>query len=150
MTAGFMDQQRRFPDHFIILVIFLTMCQTYNPLERLKQGDFSDVEMGKYRGPTIFLRDGAQYKDIIDKIREAIEQDHDLFPEITRKYYDVPDILVYKFKFAALDTVMDNFVLRYFARIYNHPIIAGYQIQFVFRVDSRRLTRIYTKEVALE
>lgn len=150
MTAGFMDQQKRFTYYSVFFILFSMVCQTYHPLERIKQGDYSVVVMGKYRGTAIFLRDGAQYKNIIDRIRDEIEKDSHLFPEITRHHYDIPELLVYRFKFAAIDTVEDNFILRYFARIYNHPILAGYQIQFVFDTESLRLVHIYTKEVGLE
>ena len=150
MLSGFKDQQRRLAMCLLLFVFSLTVCQTYNPLKDLKQGDFGIVSVGKYHGTTIFLRDGAQYKSVIDEIRDEIEGNRYLLPKITRLHYDVPGSLVYKFKFAAHDSVMDNFILRYFARIYDHPILAGYQIQFVFNTHSRALLNIYTSEVGLE
>lgn len=150
MTTGFEERYWRIAKYFVIFVLLSVVCQTYDPLKNLKRGDFDIVKMGKYRGRAIFLRDGAQYKKSIDVLRSEIERDGDLLPKITRIHYDVPEILVYKFKFAAFDSMMDNFILRYFARLYDHPILAGYQIQFVFNADSRELVSIFTLEVGLE
>jgi hypothetical protein len=150
MTPGFEKRYWRIAKYFVIFVLLSVVCQTYDPLKNLKQGDFDIVKIGKYRGTAIFLRDGAQYKESIDVLRSEIERDGDLLPKITRIHYDVAEILVYKFKFAAFDSVMDNFILRYFARLYDHPILAGYQIQFVFSADSRELVSIFTLEVGLE
>lgn len=150
MNADFMYQQRKFAKYIISFMLLFTVCRTYHHLESIKKGDYSMVTMGKYQGTMVFLRDAAQYKKVIDEFRGELEQDRHLFPKITRYYYDIPDLLVYKFKFAARDTFMDYFILRYFARIYNHPTLAGYQIQFIFNAGSRRLIDIYTKEVSLE
>ncbi|MGB3342208.1 MAG: hypothetical protein WBB37_12105 [bacterium] len=150
MTPGSEKRYWRIAKYFVVFVLLSAVCQTYDPLKNLKRGDFDIVNMGKYRGTALFLRDGAQYKEIIDVLRSEMERNGDLLPKITRIHYDAPGILVYKFKFAALDSVMDNFILRYFARLYDHPILAGYQIQFVFNADSRELVSIFTFEVGLE
>jgi hypothetical protein len=150
MTPGSEKQYWRIAKYLFVFILLSAVCHTYDPLKNIRQGDFDIVSMGKYRGTITMLRDGAQYKEIIDGLRSEIEQNRDLLPEITRRHYDVPEILVYKFKFAALDSVMANIILRYFARIYDHPILAGYQIQFVFSIDSGALVNIFTSEVGLE
>jgi len=150
MTPGSEKRYWRITEYFVIFVLLSAVCQTYDPLKNLKQGDFDIVNMGKYRGTAILLRDGAQYKESIDVLRSEIERNRDLLPKITRIHYNVPEILVYKFKFAAFDSVMDEFILRYFARLYDHSTLAGYQIQFVFNADSRELVSIFTFEVGLE
>lgn len=96
------------------------------------------------------MRDGAEYKRVVDGFRSEIEKNRALLLMITKEHYDVSGMLFYKFKFAALDSIRTYLILRYFARIYNHPLLAGYQIQFVFNAESRELVKIYTAEVALE
>lgn len=140
----------RFSRYLVLLALLLMVCHVYDPLKELKQGDFDIVEPGKYHGTTIFLRAGTPYKDVADILRHEIEQNRDLLPIITRKHYDVQERLVYEFKFAALDSIRDTLILRYFARIYDHQILAGYQIQFVFKAGSRELVSIFTAEVGLE
>jgi len=135
---------------FIIALLPMLACQTYNPFKSLNQGDFEIVCPGKYKEATIFLRDGAEYKRVVDGFRSEIEKNRALLLMITKEHYDVSGMLFYKFKFAALDSIRTYLILRYFARIYNHPLLAGYQIQFVFNAESRELIKIYTAEVALE
>jgi hypothetical protein len=150
MIRGFEKQFWRTAKYFFIFIFLPIMCRTYDPLKNLKQDDFGIVNKGKYRGTTIFLRDNGQYKQDIDILRSEIRKNHDLLPKITRLHYHVPETLVYEFKFAAFDSLMNNFILRYFARVYDHPTIAGYQIQFVFNADSGELLCVFTSEVALE
>jgi len=140
----------RFSKLFTIVLLPILACQTYNPFKSLKQGDFEIVCAGKYKEATIFLRDGAEYKRVVDEFRSEIEKNRALLLMITKEHYDVSGMLFYKFKFAALDSIRTYLILRYFARIYNHPLLAGYQIQFVFNAESRELVKIYTAEVALE
>ncbi len=135
---------------FIIGLLPTLACHTHNSFKSLEQGDFSLVFSGKYKEATILLRDGAEYKSVVDGLRTEIEKNPFLLSRITKEHYDVSGTLVYKFKFAALDSVSNYLILRYFARIYNHPLLAGYQVQLVFDAESRELVRIYTAEVSLE
>lgn len=135
---------------FIIGLLSTLTCHTYNSFKSLEQGDFSLVFSGRYKEATTFLRDGAEYKSVVDGLRTEIEKNLFLLSKITKEHYDVSGTLVYKFKFAALDSVSNYLILRYFTRIYNHPLLAGYQVQLVFDAESRELVRIYTAEVPLE
>lgn len=135
---------------FIIGLLSTLACHTYNSFKSLEQGDFSLVFSGRYKEATTFLRDGAEYKSVVDGLRTEIEKNLFLLSKITKEHYDVSGTLVYKFKFAALDNVSNYLILRYFTRIYNHPLLAGYQVQLVFDAESRELVRIYTAEVPLE
>jgi hypothetical protein len=150
MRSYFRTWLTQYTSYCVLIIICLTVCTQYNPLKDLKNGDFSLVSMGKYRSKTAILKDGGAFKDLVHALREEIEEHKDLLPLITRVHYDPDDSLVYKFKYAALDSISNSIVLRYFARIKNHPIIAGYQIQFIFHVHSRELLDIYTLEVDLE
>ncbi len=135
---------------FIIGLLPTLACHTRNSFKSLEHGDFSLVFSGKYKEATTFLRDGAEYKSVVDGLRTEIGKNPFLLSRITKEHYDVSGALVYKFKFAALDSVSNYLILRYFTRIYNHPLLAGYQVQLVFDAESRELVRIYTAEVPLE
>lgn len=124
-------------------------CRKRDGLDLLRAGDFSVVIKGSYRGNLLFLGDGRAHRETVDYLRELIEIDFEILDVISDRFYTMPH-LGYKFKYAALDTESDAVVLRYFARIMEHPIFAGYQIQFVFHNASRRLKAVYTEEVPLE
>ena len=57
---------------FIIGLLPTLACHTYNPFKSLEQGDFSLVFSGKYKEATILLRDGAEYKSVVDGLRTEI------------------------------------------------------------------------------
>lgn len=140
----------RFSKLFVIILLPILACYTYDSFKSLKQGDFSLVFSGKYKKATTLLRDGGEYKGVVDGLRTEIEKNLFLLSRITKEHYDISGTLVYKFKFAALDSISNRLILRYFTRIYNHPLLAGYQVQLVFDAESRELVRIYTAEVPLE
>lgn len=135
---------------FLIFLFLIISCKKRNEFQKIHDGDFSIVDKGTYRGTTIFLRDGGEYKDVVDTFRTEIEAHEDVLPSITRKFFFVLETLIYKFKFVTLDKEKNCFILRYFARTMNHPVYAGYQIQFVFDVDTKNLIQIYTSKVPLE
>lgn len=135
---------------FCILPLLTSVsCKKRDGLDLLRAGDFSIVTKGSYRGNLLFLGDGRAYRETVDYLRGLIEIDFEIFDVISDRFYTMPH-LGYKFKYAALDTKNDLLVLRYFARIMEHPVYAGYQIQFVFDNASRRLKVVYTEEVPLE
>ncbi len=102
-----------------------------------------------YRGHLLFLGDGKEYRETVDYLRGVIKKNFEVLDVISEKFYTMPH-LGYKFKYAALDTENGVMMLRYFARIREHPVYAGYQIQFLFDGDTRVLKGVYTVEVPLE
>jgi hypothetical protein len=138
----------------IILCLFTFLlfifCVKPDRFEIIKNDDFSSVNKGQYRGTPAFLRDGAKYKPMVDDFRSDIAEHFPLLPKITRHIFDIQDSLLYKFKYAAIDSNANVLILRYFSRIYNHPMLAGYQIQFVFDLQSTGLSEIFVDEVPLE
>jgi len=134
----------------IISVLMLLACSGRNVFKRFEDGDFSVVVQGRYGGKTIFLNQGRQYKDLVDDLRHEIEKKRDFLPLITRKFFIVKGKLFYKFKFVAFDEGKKCLILRYFARAVDHPVYAGYQIQFVFDLKAKDFTEIYTAEVPYE
>jgi hypothetical protein len=135
---------------FFVSVFSLSLsCGKPDALTSVRNGDFSLVHKDSYRGKLIFLADGREYLQTVDHLRVVIEKNMDIFDLISEKFYPIPH-LGYRFKFAVLDSQNNSLVLRYFARIPEHPLYAGYQIQMVFDVGSRKLKKIYTSEVPLE
>jgi hypothetical protein len=134
---------------FFCLLIIVLSCVHQTVFDRIEQGDYSMVSKGRYDQPAMFL-DQGQYQEPVLKLRRIIEKHFDLMSDITRQYYKVEDNLVFAFNYASLDTVGDKFVLRYFARTRQDPLLAGYQIFFVYDRVLKQFTRIYTSEVPLE
>jgi len=132
-----------------IVVTANTFCKRQDELSKIHAGDFSIVYEGKYHGRLKFLAEGREYQDLVKDLRVYIEKDTSLLSLISARFYTIPHH-GYQFKFAALDETSDCLVLRYFARIEEHPLYAGYQIQFVFTLPSRILKKIFTSEVPLE
>ncbi len=145
-----MKHQRILLWALMIIVIAAIGCSRKTLLQRIDEGDLSSVYQGRYQGTTRFLRDGAEYKETVDKIRREIEAHEDLLKIMTEKYFPVDELMAYKFKFAMVDETQGELVLRYFARLTDHPVFAGCQLQFVYDLNARQLSEILTSEVPLE
>jgi hypothetical protein len=133
-----------------MFLIITTNCHEIDEFRKIRNGNFDIVSKGTYHGKAIFLREGKEYENIVLEWRAQIEKKKDVLPMITRKFFFAPEKLNYKFKFVTFDKEKNFMILRYFARQVSHPIYAGFQIQFVYDLDSKKLLRIYTAEVPLE
>ncbi len=134
----------------IICLFTVISCPKKDTLLRLQDGDFAIVVKGRFSGRPTFLNQGRQYKNLVDDLRGKIEKNRDILPLITKKFFSATGRLIYKFKFVAFDEEKNSLILRYFARTMNHPVYAGYQIQFVFDLKTKDITEIYTAEVPYE
>lgn len=133
----------------VLLISVLSFCRRYDELSNIRRGDFSIVREGTYHGRLTLLGDGKEYGEQVQDLRNEVEKNPEVLDLISGRYYTIPH-KPYQFKFAALDEDSSLLILRYFARIVEHPIYAGYQIQFVHELDSRRLIEVFTSEVPLE
>jgi hypothetical protein len=133
----------------IFFILTSISCKKKDNLCLLRDGDFSIVMKGSYRGNLHFLGDGREHREAVEYLRELVETDFAVLDMISNRFYTIPH-LGYKFKYAALDMDSSMMMLRYFARIREHPVYAGYQIQFLFDAESRKLKAVYTEEVPLE
>ena len=124
-------------------------CGKRDILSNVRAGDFSIVCEDTYHGTVRLLREGSAYHDVIEDLRADIERDITLLDTITKRFSAISH-KQYQFKYAAVDEESNLLLLRYFARIVEHPIYAGHQIQFVFDIDSRKLQKIFVSEVPLE
>ncbi|UCD04670.1 MAG: hypothetical protein JSV98_05990 [candidate division WOR-3 bacterium] len=133
----------------IVVLIAIVSCTRRDEFDLLHNGDFSIVTKGSYRGRLLFLGDGREHRETVEYLRGLVEQNFDVLDLISERFYTISH-MGYKFKYAALDEEAEIMMLRYFARIREHPVYAGYQIQFLFDSRSRKLKSIYTEEVPLE
>ena len=134
----------------VFVLVSVVSCGDGSGIKAVRAGDYSIVSKGTYHGRLKFLGYGGEDLESVDRLRAEIEQDEMiLLNMITDRFHTLPHA-AYKFKFAAVDEISGCLVLRYFARIVEHPIIAGYQIQFVFKRATGRLLKIFTAEVPLE
>ncbi len=135
----------------VFLSLFLLIaCKEKDVFRNMREGDYSMVAQGTYHGHAVFLRNTGEYEDLVNGLRSKIEENSDLLPLITKQFFSVPQELHYTFRLVLLDKERNYLILRYFARIPEHPLYAGYQIQFVCDVDAQHLIKIYTAEVPLE
>ncbi|UCG90951.1 MAG: hypothetical protein JSV97_07640 [candidate division WOR-3 bacterium] len=135
-----------------IIVAFLVMisCRHADEFKKIREGNFDIVEKDTYRGTPVYMGQGGDYKELVTSLRLDIEKNIDLLPFITKNFFSVEYELSYRFKFAAVDREKSCLILRYFARIPDHPLYAGYQIQFVFDMHTKKLLKVFTAEVPLE
>lgn len=124
-------------------------CRGPNALAAIRAGDFSLVEEGSYAGRLVILTEGMEHFDTAQRLRGVVEENMDVLDLVSDRCHTIAR-LGYRFKYAAFDAGANALVLRYFARIVEHPLYAGYQIQLRFDADSRRLRRVYTAAVPLE
>jgi hypothetical protein len=134
----------------IVSLFFIIVCVKKNEFQKIKNGDFSIVTMGTYHGKPVYIGQGREYQILVNDFRDEIDRNKEILPMITRKYFLVAETLIYKFKYVAIDKEKNYLILRYFARVMNHPVYAGYQVQFIFDITKRQLVDIYTAEVPLE
>lgn len=133
---------------FSVLTLFVR-CAKPDALQGVREGDFSMVRKGAYRARLVFLAEGREYSTTVEHLRAMIERNIDVLDLLSERLYAEPHF-GYRFKFAAIDSANDILVLRYFARMGDHPVYAGYQMQLLFDIGSQQLLRIYTCEVPLE
>lgn len=135
-----------------ILVTFFIIisCRHADEFRKIREGNFDIVEHDTYCGKPMYVGEGGDYEDLITRLRADIEENIDLLPSITKNFFSVQHELSYRFKFAAVDKDKNCLILRYFARIPEHPLYAGYQIQFVFDMHTKKLLKIFIAEVPLE
>lgn len=133
----------------VLFLLALVFCQKRDDLSGIRRGDFSRVAEGSYHGRLQFLGDGGEYIQIVRHLRGMVERDFVVLDVISDRFYEIPH-LGYQFKYAAVDTANGLLLLRYFARIGEHPVYAGYEIQFLFDAESQKLKIVYTDEVPLE
>ncbi len=142
---------RSFRVYLIVLslLFFGNSCAKPDALRSALSGDLRMVYEKPYRGHLTMLYGTEEYSQTIEELRQAVEKEPGVLDQLTAAFFEEPH-REYGFKYAALDRACNLLVLRYFARVVDHPLIAGYQVQLAFDVDSRACRQINVSEVPLE
>lgn len=136
---------------YTITLLFLAIgCKEQDVFQKIRHGNFEDVEVGTYHGRTQFIAPNSKYSEMVTELCQKVDKNLTLLPMITRKFFMVTQRLDYKFKYARLDEERGHLILRYFARIFEHPVYAGYQVQLIFDKKTEKLVRVFTVGVPLE
>lgn len=131
-------------------MIAVLSCKKNDLFNDLRSGDYRLVVKGTYNGTAEYIGQGENYGPAVKRYRWLVEKNIDLLPRLTRVHFSAPGYLNYGYKMALLDRLKNFLVLRYFARIYGDPLIAGYQLFFVFDLSRDKLARVFSSEVPLE
>lgn len=135
---------------FVLSLLCLgSACAKPDALKSARSGDLSMVCNEPYHGHLAFLYGTEEYSRVIEELRQAVEKEPGVLDRMTAAFFDEPH-RDYVFKYGALDRTDNFLVLRYFARVVDHPLIAGYQVQLAFDIGSRACREIYVSEVPLE
>jgi hypothetical protein len=135
---------------FAVAAILTVNCHPASFWKDLRTGDYTLVEEGTYRGFPRYMQHPGAYEAVVRRCRAQIEKNDDLMPLITGRFFTVTGELSYQYKFASIDSVSQCLIIRYFARIADNPLYAGYQIQFVYALRRRDFVRVFTSRVPLE
>ncbi|MBE0432743.1 hypothetical protein IBX73_04665 [candidate division WOR-3 bacterium] len=133
----------------LVALICSSSCSRACGLRAIRSGDFSIVQRGSYRGWLTMVTEGMEQVEAAERLRAMVDKNIEVLNMISDRFHVIEHV-GYRFKYAALDVESNELVLRYFTRIVEHPLYAGYQIQLVFDGGSRRLKGVYTAEVPLE
>lgn len=133
-----------------VVYLLALFCSRHDIWTKIRQGDFEIVEKGTYHGRLKYLPRPVGFEKLIEKYRGEIERHIDLLPVMTKRFFVVAEDLNYIYKFTWVDEERDYLVLRYFAPIFYHRFLAGYQIQFVFDTKTDKIVKIFVSGVPLE
>jgi len=125
-------------------------CSAPGLTRRALAGDMAIVREGRYQG-TLRIKDGDQKTvEKVEPLRRQIEEDPGFLRQVGEKYFSIPAVSDFRYKYVAEDSVAKRLVLRYFASD-PHPIIyAGWQLLFEFSEPNMSLVQVLATEVPLE
>jgi len=81
---------------------------------------------------------------------QDIEANEQILRQLVRTHISVKSPLEFHFSYAGYDSLNNRIILRYFAPNPQPEEIAGWQVQFVYRLPSYRLELAYVSAVPLE
>jgi hypothetical protein len=110
----------------------------------IKNDDYEIVKVGHYPHATLQIRYGP---DEFGDLRGKIEESSGLFAEVVHHFYpDEANEMDFRYKYAAIHN--EQTVLRYFARVPESDMYAGYSLQFV--IVNETVEEIYLFKTPLE
>jgi len=132
-----------------VLVLFLA-CTPQNLVRTVSAADYALVQEGRYQGSVRVMNNDPRLKQLAEGWRRQIEADPAFLCGIADRFFSLPDTTGFRFMYVGRDSAARRIILRYFAFAPKPFIIAGWQVQFVFDGQSRRLKAVYALEVPLE
>jgi hypothetical protein len=108
------------------------------------------VVVGHYPDYVQIIYGPSRLQPIIDRLRADIEANEPILRRIVREHIELKSPLEFSFKYAATDSSVGLLLLRYFAPHPNPVLIAGWQVQLLYRLPSAVLERVFVEEVPLE
>ncbi|HIE06282.1 MAG TPA: hypothetical protein EYP58_05720 [bacterium (Candidatus Stahlbacteria)] len=128
----------------ITLLILVTSCRK-NLKDTIVKDDFKIAMPGNYPGWTI----PCQETSFSEEFRKTFDDDQRLLNLIVQRVFPQAGDLEYRYTSIRKDEENNRSIIRYFGKITGDPVIAGYQIQFVF--DARnQLISVCVSAVPLE
>ena len=134
----------------LIPLVLVLACGSHSLVRSVSADDFALVSEGRYQGTVRVMNGDPQLKQLAQSWRGQIEADPVFLRDIAGRFFSLPDTTEFRFMYVGEDSVARRVILRYFGFAPKPFIIAGWQVQFVFEEQSRRLRAVYTLEVPLE
>lgn len=111
----------------------------------ITKDDFAVVRPGRYPGYTIPFGES----EIMKGWKSRFDDDQQLLNLVVQRVYPLLGDLHYRYTSTRFDRENNRTVVRYFGRVVDDPVIAGYQIQFVFDAKNK-LIMVCVSSVPLE
>ena len=131
------------------LLLIAAAC-SYSIVRRVSAHDFELVQEGRFEGNVRVRNGDARLTSLVEGWRQEIEAEPEFLRRICGQYFSVPESTEFRFMYVGEDSSARRVILRYFGFAPKPFIIAGWQVQFVFDEQSRRLKALYAAEVPLE
>jgi hypothetical protein len=96
------------------------------------------------------INSGQPEHRIVTQLRADIEQHENLLRSYVEERLGARPPLEFHFSYAALDSSASRLLLRYFAFHPDPNLVAGWQVQLVYRLADARLLRVYVETLPLE
>jgi len=126
-----------------MLIFFLVLSCHEDIKKSITADDFRIVMPGKYPGFTVPYHE----TELTKGLRKALDQD--ILNLIAQRVYPESGDLEYRYMSTRFDEKSQNLIIRYFGKIKEDSVLAGYQIQFVFK-NKKDLFLVCVAPVPLE
>lgn len=108
------------------------------------------VLIGHYQAGAKLLYGPSRYDTLIARLRSDVESHEMVLRRLVRRYIDIKSPLEFNFGYAAVDTTAGVILLRFFAPHPTPLLVAGWQVQLVYRLPGGPVVAAYVEEVPLE
>lgn len=135
---------------FLSLTIPCLKCLPGSQIKRVLGTPSPPVTVGYYPHYHYPLPIGHRLHKRLLSLRQDIEANEQLLRQLVRERVAVKSPLEFHFSYAGYDSLNNRIILRYFAPNPQSEQIAGWQIQFVYRLPNHILERAYVWAVPLE